>query len=234
MRQLSFLLALCLALCCPLPVIAAKKTKTVYHRVNTEEKIVAITFDDGPHPKYTEMILDILAKYDAKATFFVIGKNLEQYGRITRRAAEEGHEIGNHTYTHAALSPLDRAQLEREILDSEGLIAECIGKSPTLFRPPGGGTSLLVEQIVSGGGDKIILWDVDTRDWAGRKSADIVKTVMENTVPGSIILFHDYAVHESATVEALKEILPRLSAAGYRFVTVTELLSYAVTAGGGD
>lgn len=233
MRWLALAFAVCLLICRPLSVGASEKTKTVYHRVNTEEKIVAITFDDGPHPKYTAEILDILAEYGAKATFFVIGKNLELYGDVTRRAAEEGHEIGNHTYTHTALQTLGRTALAREILDSEALIAECIGRRPAVFRPPGGSSSALVEEIVAKSGDKIILWDVDTRDWAGRPSDAIVKTVMRNTVPGSIILFHDYAVEKSTTVDALKEILPQLCAAGYRFVTVSELLSYAISAGGG-
>lgn len=233
MRRIAAFIAVWLLIFSGIPGAASEKTKTVYRRVNTEEKIVALTFDDGPHPKYTAQILDILAEYDAKATFFVIGKNLEHYGEMTRRAAEEGHEIGNHTYAHTNLRSLSRAELEREILDSEGLITEWTGKRPTVFRPPGGASSVLVEKIVAENGDKIILWDVDTRDWAGRSSADIVESVINDTVPGSIILLHDYAVHKSTTVDALKEILPRLSAAGYRFVTVTELLSYAISAGGG-
>ena len=230
MKRIALFLAMWLAFGIPLPLCAAEKTKTVYRRVNTEEKIVAITFDDGPHPRYTKKILDVLAEYNAKATFFVIGKNLELYGDLARLAAEEGHEIGNHTYSHASLPLLDREALAREILDNEGLIEECTGLRPTVFRPPGGQSSSLVEEIVTANGDKIILWDVDTRDWAGRTSVDIVNSVMQETVPGSIILLHDYAVCESTTVDALKEILPRLSAAGYRFVTVSELLLDGETA----
>ena len=233
MRRIAILLAVTTVLGLPSVAEGVEKERIVYHRVNTEEKIVAITFDDGPHPRYTAEILDILAEYGVKATFFVIGKNVEQYGSLARRAAEEGHEIGNHTYTHAILPQLDRATLEREISDSEGLIEECTGKRPVVFRPPGGKSSALVESIVTQSGGKIILWDVDTRDWSGRASSEIVETVIKDTVPGSIILFHDYAVGQSTTVTAIKEILPRLCAAGYRFVTVSELLSYAVSAGGG-
>ena len=233
MRWMAVLLALVVVLGASFSAQGAEMDKTVYRRVNTEEKIVAITFDDGPHPRYTAKILDILAEYDAKATFFVIGKNLELYGDLTRRAAEEGHEIGNHTYTHSSLLPLDRASLEREICEGEGLREDCIGRRPTVFRPPGGMSSPLVERVVEENGNKIILWNIDTRDWSGRSDEEIIECVMRDTVPGSIILFHDYAVQSSATVDALKEILPRLSAAGYRFVTVTELLSYSVSAGGG-
>ena len=232
MRGLAVFLVVALALCLSPASEGAERDRIVYRRVNIEEKIVAITFDDGPHPRYTAEILDVLAEYGVKATFFVIGKNIEQYGSLVCRAAEEGHEIGNHTYTHAALTALDRAALEREISDSEGLIEECTGRRPVVFRPPGGKSSPLVEAIVTQNGGKIILWDVDTRDWSGRASTEIVETVIQDTVPGSIILFHDYAVGKSTTVEAIKEILPRLCAAGYRFVTVTELLTYAASTGG--
>ena len=232
MKRIAFFLVICIALGLPPLTAHGGQAHTVYRNVDTEERIVAITFDDGPHPRYTAEILDLLAQYDAKATFFVIGKNLELYGDLTRRAAEEGHEIGNHTYTHSSLRPLGRAAIEREITESAGLIERCIGRRPDVFRPPGGAFSRLTEDVASKHGEKIILWSVDTRDWAGRPSAEIVEVVMRDTVPGSIILFHDYAAQNSTTVAALKEILPRLSAAGYRFVTVSELILCAVSAGG--
>lgn len=205
----------------------AATARAVYRRVVTEDKVVALTFDDGPHPRYTPLILDILAEYDAKATFFVIGKNMELYGEAARRAAREGHEIGNHTYAHPALSGISDADFEREILKNEALIEEYTGKLPSVFRPPEGYCTTAVERIVTRNGGTVILWNVDTKDWAGCPSEDIVKNVMKNTVPGSIILFHDYVGAKNTTIDALKEILPRLSAAGYRFVTVTELIEHA-------
>ena len=210
-----------------LPQAVASEPRVVYRRVITEEKLVALTFDDGPHPRYTPMILELLAQYGAKATFFVIGKNMELYGDVTRRAAREGHEIGNHTYAHPAISKITDLEFECEILRNEALIEEYTGSPPTIFRPPEGYFSPTVERIVRKNGSTVILWNVDTEDWAGCPSDEIVRNVMANTVPGSIILFHDYVGSKSTTIDALKEILPRLSAAGYRFVTVTELIEHA-------
>lgn len=216
-----------LILMLPPLVASSKDTKGVYTHVDTEERIVALTFDDGPHPRYTPMILDILAEYDAKATFFVIGKNLEEYGEVTKRAVREGHEVGNHTYSHPALSGVSRGELMREILATESLIEETIGTSPSVFRPPEGYCHDGIKEVAGQNGFSVILWDIDTRDWAGGNYRDIAEHVMKRTVPGSIILFHDYIAKNSPTPAVLKEILPRLTAAGYRFVTVSELLSCA-------
>lgn len=220
------LLVLLLLLISPLSV-SSKEMKGVYTHVDTEERIVALTFDDGPHPHYTPMILDILAEYDAKATFFVIGKNLEEYGEVTKRAAREGHEIGNHTYSHPALHGISERELTRELLTTESLIEERIGTPPAVFRPPEGYCPDGVKAVASGNGFSVVLWDIDTRDWAGGASHDIAKHVMKNVVPGSIILFHDYIAKNSPTPAVLKEILPQLVAAGYRFVTVSELITHA-------
>lgn len=228
------MLALCIStLSVPFAAVAAS-ARMVYRRVVTEDKVVALTFDDGPHPRYTPMILDILSEYGAKATFFVIGKNMELYGDAARRAASEGHEIGNHTYAHPALSGISDAEFEREVLRNEALIEEYTGMPPAVFRPPEGYCTPSVERIVTQNGGTVILWNVDTMDWAGCPSDAIVKNVMKNTVPGSIILFHDYVGKESTTINALKEILPRLSAAGYRFVTVSELIEHATPVSEGD
>ncbi len=213
-----------------MPSLASEESHEVYTRIATNEKVVALTFDDGPHPRYTPMILDILAEYDAKATFFVIGRNVELYGEHVRRAVREGHEIGNHTYGHVSPSLLSRSQLEDEILRNEGLIEEVVGEPPELFRPPEGYLSAAVRQVAKRDALPIILWNVDTRDWAGVAPDEIARNVMRNTEGGSIILFHDYIAKDSPTPRALKKILPQLRAAGYRFLTVSELLSYATPA----
>jgi peptidoglycan/xylan/chitin deacetylase (PgdA/CDA1 family) len=201
----------------------------VFTQVATEEKVVALTFDDGPHPRNTPAILDLLAEYDAKATFFVIGKNMELYGEAAKRAALEGHELGNHTYGHPALAKLTSRGLLEEILKNEELISRVSGQQTTLFRPPEGYCTGEVRRVATENGFSVILWSIDTRDWAGVATDRIVDTVMKNTVPGSIILFHDYSGKNCHTVSALKEILPRLDAAGFRFVTVSELLTFAKT-----
>ena len=212
----------------------ANETKRVYSKNREKIGQVALTFDDGPHPRYTKAILDILEEYHITATFFVIGKNMELYGAAARRAAAEGHEIGNHTYAHPTLSGISDLAFEREIQMNEALIEEYTGKLPTVFRPPEGYCTPTVERIATKNGSTVILWNVDTRDWAGCPSDMIVRNVMKNTVPGSIILFHDYVGKNSTTIAALKEILPRLSAAGYRFVTVSELIEYATPVSEGD
>ena len=115
----------------------------------------------------------------------------------------------------------------REILATESLIEETVGTPPAVFRPPEGYCPDGVREVAQGNGFSVILWDIDTRDWAGGDSHTIAEHVMDRVVPGSIILFHDYIAKNSPTPAILKEILPQLSAAGYRFVTVSELLSHA-------
>lgn len=213
-----------------LPARGAEAEIPIYRHVNTTEKVIALTFDDGPHPKVTDKILDLLAEYDAKATFFVVGKNVELYGRATARAVREGHEIGNHTYAHPSIGGLGCAEIACELLRTEALVEELTGKSCHIFRPPGGECTKEAQLAALGNGFSLVLWNIDTRDWAGVSSSEIVKNVMSNAAPGSVILFHDYVGKEAGTIDALKEILPRLSAAGYRFVTVSELLSYSASA----
>lgn len=229
-RACPLLVALLFLLSSLLPLYSRAAEKAVYRCVFTEEKVVAITFDDGPHPKTTDAILDLLAEYGAKATFFVIGQNLKLYGRATARAVEEGHEIGNHTYSHPVLSHVAEEALVREIEATGALIKAVTGVSPTLFRPPEGYYGGNVCRLAAEKDLAVVLWSIDTRDWAGVGTAEIVKNVMGNITPGSIVLFHDYDRRGQHTVSALKEILPRLSAAGYRFVTVSELLSYSASA----
>ncbi len=208
------------------PFFVRATEEGIFTHAKTEERIVALTFDDGPHPRYTQAILDLLGEYGAKATFFVIGKNLEYYGDAAKRAVREGHEIGNHTYSHPTLPSLSRKALEEELLRNEEVIEEVLGVLPTVFRPPEGSCTAAVVEVAKKHGSPLVLWSIDTRDWAGVNTKKIVSEVLGKVRPGSIILFHDYTVGNCHTVDALKEILPQLCAAGYRFVTVSELLRY--------
>ena len=194
--------------------------------VKTKEKVVALTFDDGPHPHYTDEILALLEQYRAKATFFVVGKNLELYGAVAKRVTDAGHEIGNHTYDHPTLSAITPGELSGQIEKNEKLIEKLTGGKCLYFRPPEGFCGKYVRDVIRKKGYQAILWDVDTRDWAGTPSESIIKNVMKSVHPGSIVLFHDYVGKHNTTIAALREILPRLAAEGYRFVTITELLSY--------
>ena len=207
-----------------LPLRADETLAEVYFSCDTEEKLIALTFDDGPHYKYTEEILDILDEYNIKATFFVVGQLAERYPEIILRELEEGHEVASHTWSHPHLSKLSDNSLEEELYATENLLYEIAEYRPTLFRPPEGkyGDNLL---RVAGKLDyEVILWTVDTRDWAHTPSSKIVQTVMSNTKSGSIILCHDFIGGESPTPTALREFIPKLIENGYEFVTVSDLI----------
>jgi polysaccharide deacetylase family sporulation protein PdaB len=187
--------------------------------------MIALTFDDGPDKKNTEEILDILKEYNIKATFFVIGKNCEENPEILKRIASEGHEIGNHTYSHPHLSKMQKSKVENEIRRTEEIVNEITGHKTCLFRPPEGVYSPIVAQACDTLGYKAILWSVDTTDWRSPKADKIVREVVDKTSSGSIILCHDYIAGESNTPAALRTFIPQLIQQGYNFVTVSELIS---------
>lgn len=199
----------------------------LYVSNRTAEKCIALTFDDGPHPKYTPQILDILDKYGAKATFFVVGKNAEMYPDIVKEEHLRGHEIGNHTYSHPNLRNISAMKFFDEITKTKEIIENITGVSPVLFRPPGGYLSNDIVKEVTSIDNTSVLWSwrQDTRDWAQTESDVIVKNVLENLKDGDIILFHDYNAGKSPTPDALERILKTLSEKGYRFVTVSELMN---------
>lgn len=194
-----------------------------------DEKYIALTFDDGPHKAFTAQILDILAEYNVKATFFIVGKNCEKYPELVARELDEGHEVGNHTYSHLDISKLDEGELVRELLGVEDILQELRGYRPKLFRPPGGSYNVSIDRIAARLNYTAVLWNVDTHDWKCPPVADIAKEILNKVKPGFIILMHDYVVGKSGTPAALRIILPRLLALGYRFVTVSELISLSGT-----
>lgn len=204
--------------------VDAAYMENVYVCRNNSRKNIALTFDDGPHPGLTVRILDILAQYDIKATFFVIGKNVKNYPDVLRQVIDEGHEVGNHTDTHLNLKQADITRAEKEIVDNHNRVLELCQYNMTLLRPPKGAVSTEVARISHELDYDVILWSIDTRDWEHRPVDKITSHVMDNVVSGSIILFHDYISYKSPTPEALKRMIPKLIEAGYNFVTVSELL----------
>ena len=209
--------------CYPVNATGQSGSTPIVYQGQSNEPQIALTFDDGPHPMYTAQILDILAQYDIRATFFVIGENVDLYPEMLQRTVSEGHEIGNHTQTHP-LKSLSREQMERELSDCETTIGEWIDCRPRLFRPPGGILSGTVTALAEDHRYRVILWSVDTRDWAHTPVAQITKTVLDEVGAGDIILMHDGIKSNSPTPEALRILIPELLARGYRFVTVSELL----------
>ncbi len=213
--------ALVAALC----VHAIASPKIVYKAASkATHKRIAITFDDGPHPRYTPEILDILAEYGAKATFFSVGVNAETYPKLIRRILAEGHELGNHTYNHYHTPKMDCEVLRRDILACSEALQKISGSEPHLFRPPEGVCTEEIKALCCERGYTIVMWSIDTRDWAHTPIADITKNVQKNATDGAIILMHDFIGKNSPTPAALRQILPILQEAGFEFVTVSELL----------
>ena len=186
---------------------------------------IALTFDDGPHPKNTPLILDILASYGIHATFFEIGQNTEYYPEVSKRVLEEGHEIGNHTFSHPRINKTEKSALSREMTNCEQTFNRILNYRTNLFRPPEGVVDSDVKALAESMGYKLVLWSVDTRDWAGTSAESIVSGVLQSVSSGDIILMHDYTSKNCHTVEALKVLIPRLLEMGYTFVTVSELIS---------
>lgn len=184
---------------------------------------VALTFDDGPHPKYTPQILDILAEYGVKATFFVVGENASYHPELVERAAREGHEIGNHTYDHTHAGKLSAEAFRRDVRACSDTVERITGVRPTLFRPPEGVCTDVARRICEEDGYTIVMWCVDTRDWAHTPPADIVRNVEKNTADGAVILMHDFIGKNSPTPAALRQIIPLLLGSGYEFVTISQL-----------
>jgi peptidoglycan/xylan/chitin deacetylase (PgdA/CDA1 family) len=198
---------------------------------NRELKFVSLTFDDGPDPVYTPLILDILADYDLKASFFLIGKHAEMYLEIASRIAAEGHDLGNHTYTHRSLVPLSIDKTKAEILQAHNVIESITGTTPYLFRPPRGIYSNYARELLQEEQYTIVLWSLSTQDWAEIGVRDMVNNTLRHIKGGDIILFHDGGNLVSSsggnrinTVKALPRIIEGLHAQGYTIVPVSELL----------
>lgn len=201
-----------------------ENTDIFFKNGSREEKLIALTFDDGPHPKETHQILDVLDKYNVKATFFVVGKHANWYSEPLKRAAKEGHEIGNHTFSHPDISNLSTDDIKGEIKECEDTLIKLTGIKPTLFRPPYGSYSRdKLAEIAKESGYKIILWTtIDAKDWKNPPSSQISDTIVNKVQNGDIILLHDYGTKN--TVEALDRIIPTMMKKGYKFVTVSELI----------
>jgi peptidoglycan/xylan/chitin deacetylase (PgdA/CDA1 family) len=173
-------------------------------------------------------LLDILKERGIKATFFVVGRNVEEYPDIVRRMAAEGHEVANHSWSHPALTKLGAENFRKQIENTNDAIARATGKRPVLMRPPYGATSsLLNRRLTEEYGLKVILWSVDPLDWKYRNSNRVYNTIIQNTQPGSIILTHD--IH-ATTVAAMPATLDSLLAKGYKFATVSELIAMEIPA----
>jgi len=191
--------------------------------IDPTRPMVALTFDDGPS-KYTWMILDIFERYDAHATFFVVGRRLESHNFIAVRTVDLGHELVGHSWDHSNLTRLNADQIRHQILHTNAAVEAITGVETRIFRPPYGATNDRVANVSRELGFAMINWSIDPRDWQFQNPQLIYDHVMSRVENNAIILFHD--VYET-TVEAIEKLLPSLIEQGYQLVTVSELLSFS-------
>lgn len=182
------------------------------------DKLVCFTFDDGPYAPVTNKILDVLEKYNGRATFFVVGDRAATYSDEIERASKMGCEIGTHTYSHVNLNTLSVPEMQEEIRKSCDAISKYSGKKVKVLRPPEGAANETVKANVN---MPMVLWSVDSRDWDYRNADKDYQTVMDNVFDGSIVLMHDLY---PATADAVARIIPELAKQGYKFVTFSELM----------
>ncbi len=199
------------------------QTKTTYSQCHVDGPYIAMTFDDGPHAENTPRLLDMLKQRGIKATFFVVGQCAAEYPDIMKRIVAEGHEVANHSWSHPQLSKMGEGSVTDQLQRTHDVITQTTGVSTKLLRPPYGAfTANQRAWAAHKWGYKTILWDVDPLDWKIRSADHVKSEILKGTVNGSIILAHD--IHKS-TVDAMPGTLDGLTAKGFKFLTVSDLLA---------
>ncbi|PYJ25725.1 MAG: polysaccharide deacetylase family protein [Verrucomicrobia bacterium] len=205
---------------------AATEESITFSSVHVDGPYIAMTFDDGPSATLTPKLLDLLAGRHIKVTFFVIGENVAEHPEIVARAAREGHEIGNHSWSHPNFAKMSEERVRQQLWQTDTAIQNATGTRPTLMRPPYGSITAREKRWIHDElGYDIILWDVDPYDWKRPGPAVVRSRIIKETQPGSIVLSHD--IHPG-TIEAMPSTLDALAAKGFKFVTVSELIRMAV------
>ncbi|RUT10125.1 hypothetical protein DSM106972_006200 [Dulcicalothrix desertica PCC 7102] len=190
---------------------------------NNKDKIIALTFDDGPWPKYTEQVLDILKTNNVKGTFFVIGNNMKNLPVVGKRIVTDGHTIANHTWHHW-YHRLNPSVAAKEINDTEEIIYKVTGVRTNLFRPPGGVLGNGPAAYARSKKYSVIMWSADSNDYKRPAASRLIGNVMRFSKPGGIVLMHDGGGVRDSTVKALPEMIKKFKQQGYRFVTIPEML----------
>lgn len=188
-----------------------------------KEKVIALTFDDGPWPRTTSQVLEILKKEEIKATFFWVGQYLKIYPKIAQEVVAAGHTLGNHTWHHR-YTMMNPSVAAREIEDTATLIYKTTGIKTLVFRPPGGLLNNGVVDYAKQHNYVTVMWSADSMDYHPYTPDELVNNVIRKAKPGGIVLMHDGGGNRSATVEALPKIITKLKALGYKFVTIPKLL----------
>jgi peptidoglycan/xylan/chitin deacetylase (PgdA/CDA1 family) len=206
-----------------------KQEKIVITQVKTSQKAVALTFDDGPDREKTPAVLDSLKKYNAHATFFVIGSRAEKEPQLMQLIASQGHEVANHSYSHIYSNfSINKPEIFKEEIDkTETIIENLASQKPVLFRPPGGYLSDNLVNLIKSENMVIAYWtwQQDSKDWkVGTSGATIANHIIKHIQPGQIILLHDGANNGLETAKAVDILLNKLTQDGYEFVTMSELM----------
>ena len=204
--------------------LARKRSSELYVNGQSENKVVALTFDDGPDPVNTPKIIKALHDNEVQGTFFCIGKQIEPCRAIIKQAYKDGNVIANHSWSHKDLTTINAAGINNEVTLAENEIYKVIGQRPALIRPPYGAINDATLNSLTALNYKSILWSIDTLDWEQREVDNIVKNVVENVRPGEIILMHCDG-DKQITTKALPLIISRLKEMGYSFATVDKLLA---------
>lgn len=205
------------------PSAQSPSKKITWSSVNADGPYIALTFDDGPHATNTPRLLEMLAKRNIKVTFFVIGQCVQDHPDILKRELAEGHEIGNHSWTHPMLSKMSESGVHNELQRTQDAIVQATGYTPKLMRPPYGALTEKQRTWVNNQfGYKIILWAVDPLDWKRPGPSVVAHRILSETRSGNIILMHD--IH-GGSIDAIPEIVDGLLAKGFKFVTVSQLLA---------
>ncbi|MEG0873173.1 MAG: polysaccharide deacetylase family protein [Clostridia bacterium] len=193
--------------------------KKSYRHLDITKPMVALTFDDGPHPIYTQRILETLTKYKSVATFFMLGTRAEAYPNQVNLVNTQGSQIGNHSWDHKQLTKLNSIDVKNEVSNTQRAVYNATKKVPEIIRPPYGSINTELKQQLN---MPIILWNIDTQDWKSKNTASIVSKALENVQDGDIILMHDIY---KTTADAVPYIITELKSRGFELVTITELLS---------
>lgn len=214
------------------PVQPSRSGTGVPH-LDREVPVVALTFDDGPDPRFTPAILDILRQEHVPATFFVVGRNALLYPDLVRQELADGHVVGNHTFDHLTLADAGPELIRSEIRMGQEAIQEAGGGTPTLFRPPDGLISAALPAVARELGYRVVLWSAAVENHTAPTPVLMVRRVLRLVRPGSIILLHDGRLDRTRTVEALPLLIEQLKARGYFFATVPVILGPQATPGNG-
>jgi len=197
-------------------------------------RLLALTYDDGPNDPYTGHLMEVLDRHGVKATFFLLGRLVEQRSDIARALAEAGHAIGNHSWDHPNLIFTSAVETRRQIERTQGAILDATGITPTLFRPPFGGRRPASLRIARALGLEPVMWNVSCQDWKPISAEEIARRAERQIRGGDVILLHDGEYHDigvdrSRSIEATERILARYQGEGYEFVTVPEMMAKAAT-----